>query len=57
MFSGMERYASFAKAYNILMNKNYIFLNYVTKEFQLTQMVYGRFMLNISILQNTHVYF
>ncbi|KAJ0886790.1 hypothetical protein HanRHA438_Chr09g0383441 [Helianthus annuus] len=51
MFSVVERHASFAKAKNISLNKNYVFLNHVTNEFQLTQMVYERFMLNIPVLQ------
>ncbi|MFS7976077.1 hypothetical protein Hanom_Chr10g00888211 [Helianthus anomalus] len=55
MFSGMERYASLAKTYNISMNENYLYLNHVTNEFKLTQMVYERFMLNIQVLQNIRI--
>ncbi|MFS7943598.1 hypothetical protein Hanom_Chr06g00502101 [Helianthus anomalus] len=49
MFSGTERHTSFAKVHNISMNENYVFLNHVANEFQLTQMVYERFMLNILV--------
>ncbi|MFS7986532.1 hypothetical protein Hanom_Chr11g01011411 [Helianthus anomalus] len=51
MFSGVERLESFAKVHNISMNENCIFLNHVAKKFQLTQIVYERFMLNILFLQ------
>ncbi|MFS7966502.1 hypothetical protein Hanom_Chr09g00774481 [Helianthus anomalus] len=53
MFSGVERHASFAKAYNISMNETDIFLNHVTNEFQLTQMVYAK---HISFTK-TYVFF
>ncbi|MFS7964461.1 hypothetical protein Hanom_Chr08g00750651 [Helianthus anomalus] len=56
MFLGVERHASFAKVHNISMNENYIFLNHVANEFQLTQMVYERFKLYIPVLQNTRLF-
>ncbi|MFS8034832.1 hypothetical protein Hanom_Chr17g01585811 [Helianthus anomalus] len=51
MFSGVERHASFAKVHNISMNENYVFLKHIANEFQQTQMVYERFMLNIPVLK------
>ncbi|MFS8028358.1 hypothetical protein Hanom_Chr16g01509641 [Helianthus anomalus] len=39
------------------MNENHVFLNHVTNEFQLTQMVYERFMLNIPVLQKHTCFF
>ena len=56
MFSGVERHASFEKVHNISMNEDYIFLNHDANQFQQTQMVYERFMLNIPIFQNTRIF-
>ncbi|MFS7960328.1 hypothetical protein Hanom_Chr08g00701941 [Helianthus anomalus] len=56
MFSGVERHASFCKSKQYFDERKHAFLNYVVKEFQRTQIVYKKFMLNMPGLQNTHVF-
>ncbi|MFS7904970.1 hypothetical protein Hanom_Chr01g00042291 [Helianthus anomalus] len=56
MFSRVQRHASFFKSKQHFDERTHIFINHVANEFQRTQMVYERFMLNISVLQNKHVF-